>query len=44
MDEKNIFIIATGIAFAAVMALSYWMALLGRPDAIWLWRDMLGVL
>lgn len=36
--------IALLIGIGAVAALSYWMATLGRPDAVWFWRDLLGVL
>lgn len=30
--------------FALALALSYGAARIGHPTAVWLWRDMLGVL
>ena len=30
--------------FVLILAMSYGFALLGEPQAVWLWSDMLGVL
>lgn len=35
--------VALGL-FALALALSYGAALIGHPTAVWLWKDMLGVL
>lgn len=38
----NVLLLIAG--FILVTAFSYGMARLGEPQAVWMWRDMLGVL
>lgn len=39
-----IYAVSYAYVFAACAALSFFFATLGHPTALWLWRDMLGLL
>lgn len=44
MSETSKILIIGAVGFVIANAVSYWMATLGNPNAVWFWHDMLGLL
>ena len=42
--ERGIITLIYGIVIAMCLLLSYFLASIGQPNAVWIWRDILGVI